>query len=197
MKRTGIVFAASIMAISLVLGGCTTAAKETSEETTETEVTTTTTTEETTASETEESKSDDGVGDEKIVKTKTTYEIDSSMDEYVLTKTEEFNEKGLIVSSSYRSRSTPYEDFGVTTYTYEYNGNTVKRTETKPDQTVKVMQYEYDDDGNTVKQITHSAGEIVYVDEFEWDADGNLLVVILTVDHGDSYEIMRTEYEYY
>ena len=66
MKRTGIVFAASIMAISLFLGGCTTAAKETSEETTETEVTTTTTTEETTASETEESKSDDGVGDEKI-----------------------------------------------------------------------------------------------------------------------------------
>ena len=76
MKKTGIVFAASIMAIGMVLSGCSApAGEETSTETTE-EVTTTTTTEETTASETEESETDteESEADEnegKVLKTKT------------------------------------------------------------------------------------------------------------------------------
>ena len=78
MKKTGIVFAASIMAIGMVLSGCSApAGEETSTETTE-EVTTTTTTEETTASETEESETDteESKADEnegKVLKTKTYY----------------------------------------------------------------------------------------------------------------------------
>lgn len=303
MKKTGIAFAASVMAMGLVLAGCSAAVEETVLETvTEaetSEVTTASTTKETTQAETKESEA--GTGDEKIVKTKTTYEIDSSMDDYVVTGIHEFNEKGLIVSSSTRSR-TLSDDFRVTTYTYEYDdkGRPVKRVETEPDQSEKSLEYEYDNDGNeisvtsyengtfnsktvkeydeygnwikstsydednnvkntvlreynergnvlksttflsdgskfattvfeydeenrmtketgynsndkeftrsefefddngyTVKQKNYSADTLTYVNEFERDADGTLLAIVVTIDHGDSYEIVRTVYEYY
>ena len=178
MKKTGIVFAASIMAIGMVLSGCSApAGEETSTETTE-EVTTTTTTEETTASETEESETDteESEADEnegKVLKTKTFYAFVTGPDDCVITSRSEYNEKGLVVST-YSSTEEDPETFSFTTYTYEYDehGNAVKSVKTNPDLTESVILYEYDDKGRVIKRTTIDADNNESVYEWEFVGEG-------------------------
>ena len=171
MKKTGIVFAASIIAIGIVLSGCSApAGEETSSETETSEVITTTTTEES-ESEPEESEADENTG--KVLKTKTVYSFITGPDDSVITSKSEYNEKGLIVSSYSSTKEDP-ETFSVTTYTYEYDdqGNPVKSVRTKPDLSEYVTLYEYDDKGRKIKTTTIDADQNESVYEWEYIGEG-------------------------
>ena len=171
MKKTGIVFAASIMAIGMVLSGCSASAgEETSSETEASEVTTTTTTEES-ESEAEESEPDENAG--TVLKTKTVYSFVSGPDDRVITSRSEYNEKGLIVCS-YSSTEEYPENFKVTSYTYEYDdqGNPVKSIRTNPDLSESVILYEYDDKGREIKTTTIGADQNESVYEWEYVGEG-------------------------
>lgn len=203
MKKTGIVFAASIMAIGMVLSGCSApAGEETTTETTE-EVTTTTTTEETTASETEESETEteESEADEnegKVLKTKTVYSFVTGPDDCVITSRKEYNEKGLVVST-YSSTEEDPETFSITTYTYEYDehGNAVKSVKTSPDLTESVILYEYDDKGRVIKETTIDADNNESVYEWEYVGEGEHNEGIYYTLGSESSSKTREEYNEY